>query len=121
MKLGYLEPQIGGYKAFVPAKFPPKEMIVFSARYQSLNAEASLALGKLDGIAQLIPDINFFTLMYVRKEAVLSSNLEGTKAAMHDSLPADIKITEGVPKDVENITHYIQAMVYGVERFNRMP
>jgi Fic family protein len=59
--------------------------------------------------------------MYVRKEATLSSNIEGTKATMHDSLKADINITEGVPRDVENILHYVQAVHYGLERLKDVP
>jgi Fic family protein len=119
--LGNFVTQPQGYKAFIPDRFPPKNELVFGSKVHLMNAEATLALGKLDGVAQLIPDISFFTLMYVRKEAVLSSNIEGTKATMNDSLKADIKITEGVPRDVENIIHYIDAMNYGVKRFIDMP
>lgn len=119
--LGNFVTQPQGYKAFIPDAFPPKDDLIFSSKVHLMNAEATLALGKLDGVAQLIPDINFFTLMYVRKEAVLSSNIEGTKATMNDSLKADIKITEGVPRDVENIIHYIDAMNYGIKRFIDMP
>lgn len=121
MILGNFVTQPQGYKAFIPGDFPPKQMLSFSSEIHLANAEATLALGKLDGVAQLIPDVDFFTLMYVRKEAVLSSNIEGTKATMNDSLKADIKITEGVPRDVENIVHYIDAMNYGVKRFKDMP
>lgn len=121
MNIGNFVQQPAGYKAFIPGDFPPKNLIDLSPKVQLLNAEATLALGKLDGVAQLIPDIDFFTFMYVRKEAVLSSNIEGTKATMHDALKADIKITEGVPRDVENIIHYIDAMNYGIKRFKSMP
>lgn len=119
--LGNFVTQPQGYKAFIPNDFPPKGDLIFSSKVHLMNAEATLALGKLDGVAQLIPDIDFFTLMYVRKEAVLSSNIEGTKATMNDSLKADIKITEGVPGDVENIIHYIDAMNYGIRRFIDTP
>jgi Fic family protein len=116
MILGNFIQQSGGYRAFVPSPFPPLKPIKLSSNVVLVNDAATLALGKLDGVAQLIPDIDFFTFMYVRKEAALSSNIEGTKATMHDALKADIRITDGVPRDVENIIHYIGAMNYGRAR-----
>lgn len=121
MLIGRFVRQPAGFKAFIPDLFPPKTRIEFSAEVQLLVTDATLALGKLDGIAQLIPDIDFFIFMYVRKEATLSSNIEGTKATMQDSLKADINITEGVPHDVENILHYVQAVDYGLTRLKNMP
>lgn len=119
--IGKFVTQPEGFKAFIPDVFPPTQPLIFRPQTQLLAADATLALGKLDGIAQLIPDIDFFIYMYVRKEATLSSNIEGTKATMHDSLKADINITEGVPRDVENILHYVQAINYGLKRLNDMP
>ena len=121
MSVGNLVQQNGGYKAFIPAKFPPNKAILLSPKVQLASDAASRALGKLDGVAQLIPDIDFFTYMYVRKEAALSSNIEGTMATMHDALKANIQITEGVPRDVENILHYISALNYGLDRLKQMP
>ena len=121
MSIGRLLHQAGGYKAFVPSNFPPDKTMQLSPRVQLASDAASRALGKLDGVAELIPDIDFFTYMYVRKEAALSSNIEGTMATMHDALKADIHITEGVPRDVENILHYINALNYGLERLRQMP
>ncbi len=121
MILGNFVQQSGGYKAFVPSLFPPQKPLKLSSKVVLANDAAILALGKLDGVAQLIPDIDFFTFMYVRKEAALSSNIEGTKATMHDALKADIKITEGVPRDVENIIHYIHAMNYGRAKLKDAP
>lgn len=119
--IGNFVQQPQGYKAFIPDKFPPVKLPPFSDQTLLADSRATLALGKLDGVAQLIPDINFFTFMYVRKEAVLSSNIEGTKATMSDSLKANIKITDDIPKDVENILHYIDAMQYGLQRLREMP
>ncbi len=121
MQLGNFVKQPQGYKAYIPADFPPSESLLITPDIILANDAATRALSKLDGVAQLIPDINFFTFMYVRKEAALSSNIEGTKATMHDSLKADIEITEGVPKDVENITHYISALNYGLDRLKDLP
>lgn len=119
--IGNFVTQPEGFKAFIPETFPPATPLALTLQTQIVAADATLALGKLDGIAQLIPDIDFFIYMYVRKEATLSSNIEGTKATMHDSLKADINITEGVPRDVENILHYIQAVKYGLDRLQNMP
>ena len=119
--IGKFVTQSKGFKAFVPDKFPPAKTINLKPENQLLAAEATLALGKLDGIAELVPDIDFFIFMYVRKEATLSSNIEGTKATMHDSLKADINITEGVPRDVENILHYVEAVNFGLKRLQKMP
>jgi Fic family protein len=119
--IGKFVTQPAGFKAFVPDTFPPKTPLNFRPQTQLLAADATLALGKLDGIAQLIPDIDFFIYMYVRKEATLSSNIEGTKATMHDSLKADLNITEGIPRDVENILHYVKAVNYGLARLKTMP
>ena len=65
--LGNFVTQPQGYKAFIPDRFPPKNELVFGSKVHLMNAEATLALGKLDGVAQLIPDISFFTLMFVKK------------------------------------------------------
>lgn len=121
MDLGKFTTQPQGYKSFIPSRFPPKKPVILDIDTNLLNSKADIALGKLDGVAQLIPDIDFFTFMYVRKEATLSSNIEGTKATMHDALKANIKISEGLPKDVENIIHYIGALNYGLSRIKKMP
>ena len=68
--------QSGGYKAFVPERFPQKGKFGFSPQIVNLLSRADLSVGKLDGITQLVPDIDFFIFMYVRKEAVLSTQIE---------------------------------------------
>ena len=121
MLLGNFVQQPQGYKAFIPGKFPPKEMLVFSPTVHLTNDRATLALGKLDGIAQLIPDIDYFLSTYIQKEAAVSSNIEGTKATMHDALRADIGMTEYIPEDVENIFSYINAINHGVAAVQDSP
>ncbi len=121
MQVGQFVKQPQGFKAFIPDRFPPAKAPLFMPEVHMASTDATLALGKLDGVAQLIPDIDFFTFMYVRKEAALSSNIEGTMATMHDSLKASIEITEGVPRDVENIIHYIDAVNFGRDRLKEMP
>lgn len=121
VNLGKFITQPTGYKAFIPAKFPPKEPILFTPLTAQLDAKATLAVGKLDGITQLLPDLNFFIFMYVRKEAALSSEIEGTKATMSDSIRAEIEMTKDIPEDVDRILHYIKAMNFGLKRLETFP
>lgn len=78
-------------------------------------------LGKLDGITQLLPDLDFFIFMYVRKEAAYSTQIEGTKATMIDSIRAETEMTRDLPSDVDDILRYIQAMNYGLKRLEELP
>ena len=108
------------YQAFMPAAlpFPLKQDIV----RDDLLARANMALGRLDGIAEVIPDVNFFILMYIRKEATLSSQVEGTQATFADVLKAEARVEgDEVHKDVDEILNYIDAMNYGLKRLETLP
>lgn len=108
------------YKAFIPNNLPfeLKEDNVL----RDVLSKADIALGRLDGIAETLPDINFFILMYIRKEATLSSQIEGTQATFSDLLKVESKI-EGLEEsnDVDEIINYISAMNYGIDRLNTFP
>ncbi len=121
MKIGKLIQQPTGYKAFIPDKFPPEERINLSSKTQQLHAKAVLMLGKLDGITQLLPDLDFFIFMYIRKEAARSSEIEGTQATIIDVIKSEAQIESRFPKDVERIIHYINAMEYGLKRLETFP
>lgn len=121
MKIGQFIQQPTGYKAFIPDKFPPKEFINLNSKTQLLHAKASLMLGKLDGITQLLPDLDFFIFMYIRKEAARSSEIEGTKATMVDVIKTEAEIENKLPEDVDRILHYIKAMNYGLKRVEELP
>lgn len=121
MSLGNFVQQPQGYKAFIPGDFPPKKPLIFSSQVYLANDRATLMLGKLDGMAQLIPDIGFFLSTYIQKEAALSSNIEGTKATMHDAFRANVNMSEDIPDDVENIFSYIEAIKYGFKEVNQSP
>lgn len=121
MKIGQVVQQPTGYKAFIPDKFPPDMPLVFNAKTQQLHAKAVLMLGKLDGITQLLPDLDFFILMYITKEAARSSEIEGTKATIVDVIKSEAEIEHRLPQDVERILHYIQAMEYGLNRLESLP
>lgn len=120
MNFGTFQPQIGGYKAFVPHKFPPKKFI-FSEKIIHKADGAMRLIGKLDGISQLLPDVNFFLFMYVRKDATSSSQIEGTRATIIDAIEAEAKLSEKLPSDVDDIVRYISALNYGLKRLKNFP
>jgi len=108
------------YKAFVPNLLPFE--IESDNELQSLLSKADLALGRLDGIAETLPDVDFFILMYIRKEATLSSQVEGTQATFADVLKAEAKVEDlEIHKDVDEILNYIKAMNYGLDRLKSFP
>ncbi len=116
VKIGSNIEQKQGFKAFVPFFFPPKEGFNFDPEIFKKNNEATRLIGKLDGITKLLPDIDFFLLMYLRKDAASSSQIEGTMATMIDAIEAEIKIKIDIPEDVDDILHYIKALNYGIKR-----
>ncbi|MDO8490339.1 MAG: Fic family protein [bacterium] len=115
-KIGTIKKQIEGYKAFIPSTFPPKEGFDFDAKIIKKSGEATRLLGKLDGITKLLPDADFFLLMYLRKDATSSSQIEGTMATMVDAIEAEVKVNTNIPVDVDDILHYIKALNYGMKR-----
>lgn len=111
-----------GYRAFIPSSLPPDPTVEIDDEMQGLLSRADRALGRLDGSIQTLPNPDLFIMMYVRKEAVLSSQIEGTQASINDLLraEADINDTE-IPKDVDEVINYIKAMNYGIDRLNELP
>jgi Fic family protein len=120
-KLGNIVLQPKGYKAFIPLSFPIPEPLHLSPRLENLYGEAMRLIGKLDGISQLLPDKDFFLLMFVRKEAASSSQIEGTQATMIDAIEAELTPGRSATSDVEDIICYIRALNYGLERFSTLP
>lgn len=116
VEIGKFITQPGGFKAFIPNPFPPKDGFEFSPAILKKDNQASRLLGKLDGITKLLPDADFFLLMYLRKDAASSSQIEGTVATMVDAIEAEVKVSEKIPADVDDILHYIKALNYGVQR-----
>jgi Fic family protein len=114
--------QIEGFKAFIPEKFPPKGLsLLHNTTLIKLLSEADRLVGKLDGITKLLPDIDFFIFMYVKKEAAYSSQIEGTKARLTDALQAEIERVPDLPPDVDDILHYISAMNSGLSQLEKIP
>lgn len=111
-----------GYKAFTPFGFPSKEGFAISARLHKKHEEAIRLVGKLDGITRLLPDKDFFLLMFIKKDAAYSSQIEGTKATLQDAVSAPVTEEKSRPdSDVNDIVHYVEAVNYGIERTKTLP
>lgn len=121
-RTGRYRPQPTGYAAFLPAPLPPSPPIRIDGEMQALLSKADRALGRLDGSIQTLPNADLFVLMYVRKEAVLSSQIEGTQSSINDVLEVEAKIYDSRhPKDVNEVLNYVRAMNHGVERLAELP
>src|SRR3954453_18439580 len=106
-----------GYSAFVPAALPPEPPLLIDPAMQSLLDEANQAVGRLDAVTLLLPDPGQFLYSYIRKEAVLSSQIEGTQSSLSDLLLFENEAVPGVPlDDVEETANYIAAMNHGLRR-----
>lgn len=119
----YIETAFGGerVRAFVPPSLPPSPPIAIDKLLSKLGA-ADRAVGRLDGINTLLPDKALFLYMYVRKEAVLSSQIEGTQSTLTDLLRFETDATTGEPiDDVGEVSNYVDAMMYGLRRINDLP
>jgi Fic family protein len=114
--------QLQGYKAFIPRPLPPDPPLDMDAEMVDLISKAERSLGRLDGSIQTLPDPDLFVLMYVRKEAVLSSQIEGTESSLDDLLEAEANIFNPQrPRDVKEVINYVHAMNYGIERLKGLP
>lgn len=121
-KIGEYVFQPQGYRSYVPEKFPPADHSFYrSGKIVKLLDEAVLLTGRLDGMTKLLPDIDFFVFMYVKKEAALSSQIEGTRAKLTDALQAEVEKNPDLPEDVDDILHYIEAMNTGLKRLENIP
>lgn len=119
----YVETPVAGeiVRAFVPPPLPPKPQIDVLALLDRLSL-AERALGRLDGITMLLPRQELFLYMYVRKEAVLSSQIEGTQSTLTDLLRFENQAQIGEPiDDIREVSNYVDAMMYGLERLEELP
>lgn len=110
------------FKAFIPHPFPPQGLLEVDQELQIKHSEAMMTLGRLDGISRLLPDKDFFILMFIRKDAASSSQIEGTNASLDESIEAQtIERPTDLPDDVSDILHYIDALNYGIKRLSDLP
>jgi Fic family protein len=121
-RAGRLIRQEAGYSAFIPAPLPPRPPIAPTGVLQSLLSKADRELGRLDGSIQTLPNPDLFVMMYIRREAVLSSQIEGTQSSLQDLLAAEAKVfaVEG-SRDVAEVVNYVKAMNYGLNRLEKQP
>ena len=121
-RAGRYQNQPTGYRAFIPAPLPPDPRLDTNGELTRLLSEADRALGRLDGSILSLPNPDLFVYMYVRKEAVLSSQIEGTQSSLQDILAAEAEIfAPDAPKDVDEVVNYVSAMNFGLESLTRLP
>ena len=121
-RAGRYRTQPTGYSSFIPAPLPPSPPLRLEGQLQVLLSRADRALGRLDGSVATLPHPDLFVFMYVRKEAVLSSQIEGTQSSLQDLLAAEAHIlNEERPSDVEEVVRYVAAMNHGLARLSELP
>jgi Fic family protein len=121
MRAGQFVKQPEGYVAFIPAPLPPDPPIRMDDELTRLLSDADRALGRLDGVASIIPNPDLFVAMYVRHEAVLSSQIEGTQSSLDDVLQFEVDARGHYPRDIEEVVNYVRAMNYGLKRLHELP
>lgn len=124
LRAGRFEKQAGPepYYCFIPAPLPPDPPIKYDERLRALSESAGRALGRLDSITLNLPNPQILLYTYIRKEAVLSSQIEGTQSSLSDLLLFESHETPGVPEgDVEEVSNYVGALEYGLRRLKELP
>jgi len=109
--------QLSGYKAYLPELLPPTLPIKYDGELRNLLSEADRALAKLDGITTVLPNPELLIAMHVKKEALLSSQIEGTQASLEGILrfEANLEPSEDI-NEIKEVVNYIKAMNYGINR-----
>ena len=111
-----------GYRAFYPQPLPPVPSVAIEGELLRLLSDADRALARLDAVSTFLPNPDLFVAMYVRQEAVLSSQIEGTQSTLEDVLAYEANATHNkAPKDVEEVVNYVRAMNHGLKRLPELP
>ena len=114
--------QLPGYRAFVPVPLPPDPPLAIDTEMSLLLSDADRALGRLDGVTSTLPNTDLFVAMYVRQEAVLSSQIEGTQSTLEDVLQFEVDETgRTLPKDIREVVNYVDAMNHGLDGLKKLP
>jgi Fic family protein len=109
------------FNYFIPAPLPPNPPLDYALLHAHIE-KASCALGKLEGLAEILPDVDLFMYGYIRKEAVLSSQIEGTQSTLSDLLLFENELVPGVPReDAQEVSNYVSALNYGLGRLKTLP
>ena len=109
------------YRAFMPTSLPPNPPVKIEGTLQALLSQADMSLARLDGLAEMLPNIDLFIAMYVRKEALFSSQIEGTQASLDDLFAFESGEKLENINDVTEVVNYVKAMNYGSERLKTLP
>ncbi|MCG2817428.1 MAG: Fic family protein [Actinomycetia bacterium] len=121
MRAGTYVLQPAGYRAFIPKDLPPDPPIEMDGELIRLVSQAQGSLCRLDGVASVLPNADLFVAMYVRQEAVLSSQIEGIQSSLEDVLEFEAVGGRQTPKDVEEVVNYVKAMNHGLARLAELP
>jgi Fic family protein len=114
--------QPAGYRAFIPRPLPPNPPPHLDDEMLLLLSQADRALGRLDGTTEILPNPDLFVAMYVQKEAVLSSQIEGTQASLIDVLAFEADAAQPTnPQDIAEVVNYVAALNYGLDRLQKLP
>ena len=115
--------QTADYRVFLPTPLPPNPPVRLGGELNAILSRADRALGRLDGSVVTLPNPDFLVFMYVRKEAVLSSQIEGTQSSLQDLLAAQSELFEPaeLPRDVNEVINYVAAMNHGLARLSELP
>ena len=122
-RAGIMVHNVNGYEAFVPAKLPPVPPIDINPVMLNLLSQADSKLGRLDGITETLPNPELFVAMYVKKEAVLSAQIEGTQASLIDVLnrQAEAEHNEYTRDGVREVFNYVNAIYWGLSKLDQLP
>ena len=113
--------QASNYRAFIPKPLPPKPAISLKGDMQGILSNADMSLARLDGIGRILPNIDLFIAMFIRKEALLSSQIEGTQASLEDLFELEFGGKPDNMNDVAEVVNYIAALNYGTKRLKSFP
>jgi Fic family protein len=120
-RAGRIQKQVTDYNAFIPSPLPPLPALIMDAECLSLLSQADRSLGRLNGLASIISDPDLFVYLYVRKEALLSSQIEGTQCSLEDVLVETENQATQTGKDIEEVSNYVAAMNEGLSRLQEIP
>src|SRR5574344_1316213 len=121
-RAGYLKNNLSGelsYKSFVPSALPPNPTIALDDNIINVLLKANKEITRLESIAKRIPNVELFISMYVRKEALMSSQIEGTQATLEDVL--DPTLEENTNRPVGDVVNYIKATDFAINRLKELP